>query len=49
MEGRKSHLHYKKYPERGNVSSIPLSEENCWNTKIKNSKPQPPGHQGLKS
>jgi hypothetical protein len=33
---------------QGVISSIPLSEEHCWSSRRKNSKPQLQGHKELK-
>jgi hypothetical protein len=41
-------LHHNKNPARGNISSISLSEENCQNSRRKNSNPQPQGYKELK-
>jgi hypothetical protein len=35
-------------PVRGNISSITLSEENCWNTRRNNPNPQPQRQKDLK-
>jgi hypothetical protein len=49
---KRGNLHHKN-PERGNVSSIPLSEEYCWSSRGKktqtNLKTPTTGAQGIKT
>jgi hypothetical protein len=44
----RGNLYHDKNPAKGNISSIPLSEEKCWNSRRKSSKLQPQGNKGLK-
>jgi hypothetical protein len=40
--------YHKKNPTRGNISSIPLSEEHCWCSRKKNNLKTPYQRQGHK-
>jgi hypothetical protein len=48
QRGGKGNRHHYKNPARGNRSSISLSEDYCWSSRRKNSKPELQEHKGLK-
>jgi hypothetical protein len=48
LREKRGNLQHNKNPSRGNISSISISEEYCWSSRRKNSKPQLQGHEGLK-
>jgi hypothetical protein len=49
LRGKKANLHHSKNCARRNISSILLSEENCWSSWKKPLKTQLQGHKGIRS